>query len=268
LPQGQVVPRQVGDVSVSPSAVEKFLRCPLQWYLTASGGTAPQGTAQGLGTLVHAALEQVPDADLEGLRAVVEKGWEDLELGDGWVSQHQRRRVEEMLARMSAWVAQQRAAGHEVVGSEVPFVYEVDGVTVRGTIDRVERTPDGGLRVVDLKTGRTAVPSSEVAGHPQLQLYQLAVELDALDGLRGRPAGGLLLYVGTPAKKVPGRAQPAPDQASLEAVRATVREVGAGMRAGSFVARPSTDCQRCRVRASCPTTPEGRRTPPPAGDAA
>lgn len=258
------VERQVGDVAVSPSAVEKFLGCPLRWYLGASGGQAPSATAQGLGTLVHRALEQVPDGDLPALREVVETGWGDLELGDGWVSAHQRSRAERMLQRLSAWVAEQRAAGHEVVGSEVEFRYEVDGVTVRGTVDRVERTPDGGLRVVDLKTGRSApVKQADMEAHPQLQLYQLAVRLGALEGLEGEPAGGLLLYVGAPAVRTPERLQPAPDEAATEAVRATVREVGAGMRAGAFVARPSTDCQRCPVRSSCPTTPEGRRTPPP-----
>ncbi len=263
LPSGEGAQRQVGEVSVSPSAVERFLRCPLQWYLTTSGGTPPQGTAQGLGTLLHAALEQVPDADVPGLRAVVEQGWDELELGEGWVSHHQRRRAEQMLARLSAWAADQRAAGYQVVGSEVPFTYSVDGVTVRGTIDRVEQTPEGGVRVVDLKTGRTVVAPGDMASHPQLQLYQLAVALGALEGVGGHPAGGLLLYVGTSAAKVPDRAQPAPDEQALESVRTTVREVGAGMGAAAFVARPSTACARCVVRSSCPTTPEGRRTPPP-----
>ena len=264
LPADGTVERQVGDVHVSPVGRRAVPPLPAAVVPDGQRRHAPQQTAQGLGTLVHAALEQVPDADVAGLRAVVDKGWEDLELGDGWISEHQRRRVEQMLVRMSAWAAQQRAAGHEVVGSEVPFVYEVDGITVRGTIDRVERTPDGGLRVVDLKTGKSLASQAEVAAHPQLLLYQLAVGLGALDGIEGPPAGGLLLYVGTNAVKTPERVQAAPDEEALEAVRTTVREVGAGMRAGSFVARPSTDCERCAVRASCPTTPAGRRTPPPA----
>ncbi|MFC3690418.1 PD-(D/E)XK nuclease family protein [Aquipuribacter hungaricus] len=268
LPTGPVPDRQVGDLAVSPSAVEKYLRCPLQWYLTASGGTVPQGTAQGLGTLVHAALEEVPDADVPALRVVVEQGWEDLELGDGWVSRHQRRRVEDMLAKLSVWAAQQRAAGVEVLGSEVPFSYTVDGVTVRGTVDRVERTADGGVRVVDLKTGRSAASAADARENPQLQLYQLAVESGALEGIVGAPAGGLLLFVGTPARKAAERVQPAPGEDGLEAVRERVREVGAGMRAGSFVARPGSACQRCLVASSCPTTPQGRRTPPPAGTGA
>ena len=267
LPDAADTERQVGDVSVSPSAVESYLRCPLQWYLGASGGTVPQGTAQGLGTLVHEALEKVPAADVPALRAVVETGWGDLELGDGWMSEHQRRRVEAMLTQLGVWVAKQRLAGVQVLGSEVPFTYVVDGVTVRGTIDRVERTVDGGVRVVDLKTGRTAVTGTEAADNPQLQLYQLAVASGALEGIDGRPAGGLLLYVGTTNQKASERVQPAPDEAGLETVRARVREVGAGMGGHAFVATPSKACDRCRVRTSCPTTPEGRRTLPPVAPA-
>ncbi len=256
--------RQVADLTVSPSSVERFLRCPLQWYLTSSGGDLPRATAQGLGTLVHAALEQVPDADVEGLRAEVGRGWGDLELGDGWVSAHQRARVEQMLTKLSVWAAAQRSAGRDVLAAEVAFTYQVGDVTVRGTIDRVERTADGGVRVVDLKTGRTLASAAEALENPQLQLYQLAVELGALPGVDGSPAGGLLLYVGTTHATAAERVQPAPDDAAMQLVRERVVEVGLGMRAASFVARPSTACPRCPVRSSCPTTPEGRRTLPPA----
>jgi len=260
---GDEPPRQVADLGVSPSAVERFLRCPLQWYLTTSGGTLPRETAQGLGTLVHAALEQVPDADGQALREAVEHGWGDLELGDGWVSAHQRSRVEQMIGKLAVWVAEQRSAGTTVLGSEVPFSYQVDDITVRGTIDRVELTVEGGVRVVDLKTGRTAVTAAEARDNPQLQLYQLAVESGALPDVSGSPAGGLLLFVGSPQRSATERTQPAPDAETLEAVRDRVREVGRGMRAGTFVARPSTACPRCPVRSTCPTTAEGRRTPPP-----
>ncbi|MGJ7441935.1 PD-(D/E)XK nuclease family protein [Aquipuribacter sp. MA13-6] len=255
--------RQVTDLGVSPSAVERFLRCPLQWYLTASGGTLPRETAQGLGTLVHAALEQVPDADSQALRDVVDHGWGDLELGEGWVSAHQRSRVEQMITKLAVWAAEQRSAGTAVVGSEVPFSYQVDDITVRGAIDRVELTAAGGVRVVDLKTGRTAVSAAEARDNPQLQLYQLAVESGALPDVAGAPAGGLLLFVGGTQRAATERTQPAPDADALEAARERVREVGRGMRAATFVARPGTACQRCPVRSSCPTTAEGRRTPPP-----
>lgn len=261
--EGPVPQRQVADLGVSPSAVEKFLRCPLQWYLTASGGTLPRETAQGLGTLVHAALEQVPDADSQALRDVVDHGWGDLELGEGWVSAHQRSRVEQMITKLAVWAAEQRSAGTTVVGSEVPFSYQVDDITVRGTIDRVELTADGGVRVVDLKTGRTAVSAAEARDNPQLQLYQLAVESGVLPDVAGAPAGGLLLFVGGTQRAAAERTQPPPDADALEAVRERVRQVGRGMRAEAFVARPSTACQRCPVRSSCPTTAEGRRTPPP-----
>lgn len=261
---GGAGPRHVDEVGVSPSSVERFLRCPLQWYLTASGGSLPRETAQGLGTLVHAALEQVPGAQVDRLREVVDRGWGDLELGEGWVSAHQRSRVEAMLAKLSTWAAEQRASGSEVVAAEVPFSYQVDGVTVRGTVDRVERTPDGGVRVVDLKTGKTVATAAETLDNPQLQLYQLAVELGALPDVSGPAAGGLLLYVGSSHTGACERAQPAPDAETLQQVRARVREVGAGMRAPGFVARPGAACTRCPVRSSCPTTPEGRRTPPPA----
>lgn len=264
LPSARQRPdREVAQVAVSPSGVERFLRCPLQWYLTSSGGTVPRETAQGLGALVHTALERVPDADVDGLARVVDSGWADLELGDGWVSTFQRGRVETMLRKLAVWAADQRTAGHRVLAVEAPFRYDVDDVTVRGTIDRVEAGPGGGIRVVDLKTGRTAPSATDTADNPQLQLYQLAVAVGAVPDVAGPPAGALLLHVGTDHAGACERRQSPPDDEALQKVRDRVRAVGAGMRAQAFVARPGTACPRCPVRGSCPTTPEGRRTPPP-----
>ena len=60
-------------------------------------------------------------------------------------------------------------AGHEVV--------------LDGTVDRLERQPDGRLRVVDVKTGRRVLREAEVADHAQLGIYQLAASLGAFDDL-------------------------------------------------------------------------------------
>lgn len=268
-------PRGVDAPSVSPSAVEGYLACPLKWYLTSVGGRAASGTAQLLGTLVHRALEEAPDADPERLSAVLDRSWAELELGTGWVSAHHRRRAEEMLAKLTRWVRAQQAAGIVPVAAEAEFRFTVGEVTVRGTIDRVERTATGGLRLVDLKTGQSAVSAAEAREHPQLMLYQLAAAHGALSGAAGVPPaagqpgqsaqgaeGAVLLYVGGSTVTASVREQPALDAGSRAAAEETVRSVGAGMAGGRFPARPGEGCRFCPVRASCPAMPEGRRLLP------
>src|SRR3972149_3155782 len=73
-----------------------------------------------------------------------------------------------------------------------PLELELDGrvVRVRGIVDRLDRRPDGGLRVIDYKTGRSRLNVAELnqGRRIQLPLYALAAQ-EAL-GL-GPVAGGL-----------------------------------------------------------------------------
>jgi RecB family exonuclease len=69
---------------------------------------------------------------------------------------------------------------------EVPFSFTVADRIVRGTIDCVVEKEDGGLLVVELKTGRAH------AAHDR----QLALYVRATARLRGEgPVSGVLLYV-------------------------------------------------------------------------
>ncbi len=65
---------------------------------------------------------------------------------------------------------------------EVPFATRIGGIGVRGRIDAVFADADGGLTVVDWKTGRPPPPSARAAAGVQLACYRLAVS-----ELRGIP---------------------------------------------------------------------------------
>ena len=80
-------------------------------------------------------------------------------------------------------------------------------VVLDGTVDRLERQPDGRLRVVDVKTGRRVVTESQAADHAQLGIYQLAVS----EGARaGEGAVGARLVHLRPERRAPAeRNQPA-----------------------------------------------------------
>ncbi len=65
---------------------------------------------------------------------------------------------------------------------EVPFATRVAGIGVRGRIDAVFADPDGGLTVVDWKTGRPPSPDRQAVVAVQLACYRLA-----MCELTGRP---------------------------------------------------------------------------------
>ncbi|MGH2736961.1 MAG: PD-(D/E)XK nuclease family protein, partial [Actinomycetota bacterium] len=59
---------------------------------------------------------------------------------------------------------------------ELPFTLEVDGRVVRGRIDAVYEAGDGGVEIVDFKSGRRFEP----AERDQLDIYARALEANGL----------------------------------------------------------------------------------------
>ena len=69
----------------------------------------------------------------------------------------QQQIIEQRLRHVAAVQARERAGGWEIVEAERMFDETLDGMLIRGCIDRVERNSDtGAVRVLDYKTSGTA----------------------------------------------------------------------------------------------------------------
>jgi len=186
---------------VSPSKLESIDECQLNWVIGDLGGDAGSVTA-GLGTLIHAALEHADGADEDDLWRAVEERWGDLEFEAAWIERAERVRARDLIARLGRYLRDGEAAGTRLLSAEPHFELEipVEGAAlpavISGTVDRVERTAQGSVVIVDLKTGRSqATGAAAAAGNPQLSAYQLAQERGAIPAAAGLPPGGAKLLV-------------------------------------------------------------------------
>ncbi|WP_202805775.1 ATP-dependent helicase [Actinopolymorpha alba] len=180
------------QVRVSPSKVEAFTRCALRWLLESCGGTAGDALSQGVGTLVHGLAFEVAVGAIEpdAILPAFEDRWSRLDLGTGWYARKQHDQAEAVVERLATWL---RSNPRAYVTAEEAFEVEVGRARLTGRVDRLERDADGRLVVVDLKTGRSKPAAAELAEHPQLGAYQLAVERGAFAGSAGadpRESGG------------------------------------------------------------------------------
>ncbi len=137
---------------------------------------------------------------------------------------------------------------------------DLDGLLLRGYVDRIDVAPDGRMRVVDYKTGRAPSPLFEGKALFQMKFYALV-----LWRLHGRvPTLLQLVYLGNGELLTY-----APDEADLLAVERKVRALWAAIEraavTGDFRARPSRLCDWCDHRALCPAW---GGTPPPLPDSA
>jgi ATP-dependent helicase/nuclease subunit B len=98
-------------------------------------------------------------------------------------------RLAEAVAFIARQVAENRAAGRRPLAAEIRGEAEIAGVRLSGTADRIDRMADGGLAIVDYKTG--APPSARAVRDGfslQLGLLGLIADRGGFEGLDGAAA--------------------------------------------------------------------------------
>jgi RecB family exonuclease len=166
-------------------------------------------------------------------------------------------------------------AGRTPVASEHDFDVTLGAgdfeVRVRGQMDRVEADGEGRAYVVDFKTGKQAPSAAEVARHPQLAVYQLAVREgavdEAFDGVRPSPGGAELVQLrqgaakrdgGESLPKVQGQ-EPLDGRPEGEWVGDLLATAAGKVLDERFTPTAGQHCTHCAFRASCSARPEGRQ---------
>ncbi len=248
-------------VAVSPSRVESFSRCQVRWLLQSHGGEGVSIGAADIGRLVHAIAHELAEASESELVEAVRERWHVLGMPPGWLSDRKQREAERMVARFARHVRESGEAGWRRVASEVAMDVALGRAVVRGQVDRLEADPQGRLRVIDLKTGSSKPSVAEVARHPQLGAYQLAVDAGAFSDYGSGSAGAALLQLGKAAKAsaVDLQVQSPLSQADDPTwARQLVQDTAQGMAGAAFMATPGEACATCPLTGSCPARPEGR----------
>ncbi|GAB3545347.1 ATP-dependent DNA helicase [Arthrobacter tumbae] len=269
-------------IPVSPSKVEAVLASPLNWFVSAAGGERPTDFARSLGTLVHSIAQDMPDATGNQYVAELVRRWPTLGMKDTWETKADLRRAEDMVRKLGAYLVEMRKSGRSLAGTEVSFKVDlpvmVDGVErqarLRGQVDRLEITHDGGLYIVDLKTGKNAPKDPDVPAHPQLAAYQVAAAAGGLSAsdnpdMAPEPAGtralggAALVHLGTGAKSPKVQDQPAlgPEDTWPHEM---IEQAAGLMSAAEFdtVHDPSRSAYGgggCRLPEICPLCVEGRQ---------
>ncbi|MFD3678619.1 UvrD-helicase domain-containing protein [Streptomyces sp. NPDC058613] len=278
-PTRSAVPLRDRDrpVALSGSALEQLATtCSLQWFLGREvKADAPSTAAQGFGNVVHVLADEVASgrtpADLAVLMERLDSVWDALAFDAPWKSAQEKENARAALERFLRWHTTDRG-GREAVATEHEFDVTLDAgeyaVRIRGSMDRVEADPQGRAYVVDFKTGKASPTKDEVARHPQLAVYQLAVREgavdEAFDGLRPAPGGAELVQLRQGAAVRDGgdavpriQAQQPLDGEWVGDLLATAAGRVLDERFAPAVGR---HCDHCSFRSSCSARPEGRQT--------
>ncbi|MEU1674519.1 ATP-dependent DNA helicase [Streptomyces roseifaciens] len=263
-------------VALSGSALGQLGTCSLQWYLGREvKADAPATAAQGFGNVVHVLADEVASgrtpADLAVLMERLDSVWDALAFDAPWKSAQEKENARAALERFLRWHVMERG-GRAPVATEHAFDVTLKAedylVRIRGSMDRVEADDHGRAYVVDFKTGKGTVSAKEVERHPQLAVYQLAVEHGAVDevfdGARPRSGGAELVQLRQGAAKRDGgeavpKVQGQEPLGEGEWVGGLLAEAAGRVLEERFAPRPGQHCSHCSFRASCTARPEGRQ---------
>lgn len=245
---------------LSPSRAGDFLQCPLLFrFRVVDRLPEPPSPAAARGTLVHAVLEHLFDLPavertVQAANAMLPGHWAELlaerpEIGElfpdegalaEWLTS-----AEALLARYFTLEDPTRVEPRErelFVTHDLP-----EGPQLRGIVDRVDVAPNGWVRVVDYKTGK-----SPRAGYESGAMFQMRFYAYVIWRTRGvLPKRLQLEYLGDGVVL-----QHEPTEPEMQTFEARIRSIWAGIqdaaRADDWRPRTSRLCDWCAHRDLCP----------------
>ena len=181
-------------IPISVTQVDRLIADPYVFYANKIMGFASldmidaDPSAAWRGTIIHDILEQWAKQDNYAPGALRERA--DAFLNDPTLHPLMRSLWAPRLIEGLEWIAetvdQNRKAGREPAASEIYGKAEIAGVELSGIADRIDRMPDGGLAIVDYKTGGAPTNKAVVEGYNlQLGLLAAIAELDGFPDIAG-----------------------------------------------------------------------------------
>ncbi|EFU61915.1 RecB family exonuclease [Actinomyces sp. oral taxon 180 str. F0310] len=255
------------DPALSASRAKEYERCPLQYRLhVVDGYREPESRAKALGTLVHAVLEDLfslppRSRTRDAARAQLAPAFEALTQKNPEVAA-----LFGDEADREAWLEDARSVVDGYFAIEQPqwiapaarearvTATTKGGVRLLGFIDRVDRAPDGRLRVVDYKTGKAPSPRYVDEALFQMRFYALLLARTQV-----LPSRMQLVYLraGQVITFDPDPTDVADFERRIDQLWGRIEEDLAN---DSFQPRKNPLCNWCGVRSLCPVF--GGTTPP------
>jgi ATP-dependent DNA helicase UvrD/PcrA len=237
---------------LSASAIEMYETCPLKFKIHKDWNIPGDiSAALQFGSAMHLALGNYFEAIRVGrprtpeqLLEVFEQALAELPFDD----QHQRELyLKQGREQLTAFC--ESCAGTpvpQVLSTEKTFQFSVQGLLVKGRIDRLDRIAGQRVAIVDYKTG-TPKTDMDARRSLQLSIYALAAR-----ELWGYVPERLVFYNLETADEVSSSR----DERELRSAQERIAEVAARMGAGQFDPTPGFHCRSCQFRVMCPATEE------------
>jgi putative RecB family exonuclease len=252
--------------SLSPSRAADFKACPLLYRFRTIDRLPETPSPEAVrGTVVHAVLERLfdqpaPARTRAAAAELVTTEWEALIAREPTLAAMftAEGAGEADPVQLSAWLESARELVEnyfrledprrvEPAGREQLVEFVIDGLRLRGYVDRIDISPDGDVRIVDYKTGTSPREAFEAKALFQMKFYALVIWRT-----RGVVPRQLRLMYLSDSDTL----SYAPDPVELERFERTLRAIWMAIQRATetrdFRPNPGRLCEWCGHHALCP----------------
>jgi putative RecB family exonuclease len=245
--------------TLSPSRAADFKACPrLFRFRAVEHLPEPTTVHQARGTTAHLALQRLfdespPERTPERLFDLFRQAWTELRGDEEFAGlfpdlEQEREWGVASLAVLANYFGLEDPTSFEPLDRELDLLQDFEGgITIRGILDRIDRTPDGRLVITDYKTGTAPPEPYALPAFFALKIYALLIRRH----LGETPAEIRLLYLNGPTMyRIPV------DDGQLDAMERQLRALWTAIERALdkdlFPPRPSRLCDYCSFRDRCP----------------
>ncbi len=244
--------------TLSPSRAGDFKTCPQLFEFRAIERLPePTSVYQARGTTAHLALQRLfdhppPERTPELLFDLFRAAWTEMRGDEEFEAlfpdtDDERQWGVESLELLANYFGIEDPTSFDPVDRELDMLEDLDGITIRGILDRIDRDTDGRLIITDYKTGKAPPERFALPAFFALKIYALLIRRR----MNETPKELRLLYLNGPTMY-----RLEVDERQLDAMdsqlRALWNAIERAMTSGNFPPRPGTLCNWCSFQEICP----------------
>lgn len=257
---------------LSPSRASDFKICPqLFKFRSIDKLEEPVTVHQARGTTAHLALQRLydlpaPERTAATLYALFRDAWTEIRSTDEYQDlfasvDDERQWGVDSMSLLANYFTVEDPALVEPLDRELDMLEDLDGIVIRGILDRIDRDPDGNLIIIDYKTGKAPPERYALGSFFALKIYALLIRRR----LNETPAEVRLMYLNGPTMY-----RLAIDDHQLDAMDRQLRALWSAIERAidtdRFPPRPGKLCNWCSFQDICPamqSAPEPVQIPMP-----
>lgn len=244
--------------TLSPSRAGDFKTCP-QLFKFRAIDRLPEPTSiyQARGTTAHLALQRLfdePEASRtpERLYDLFREAWTEIRGDDEFEglfesTEEEREWGVESMKLLANYFAIEDPQTFDPLDRELDMLEDLDGIVIRGILDRMDRDEDGNLIILDYKSGKAPPEQYALSAFFALKIYALLIRRRTGE----TPVEVRLLYLNGPTLY----RLPIDDQ-QLDAMDSQLRAlwtaINRALESDKFPTRPGRLCDWCSFQDICP----------------